>query len=267
MIHLKKTLRAAVLAAFALSAFGVAPAAAGNDAGALVPASAWAGAFAGLGRMDNRITDLEGWSNWGRPGWTVGYDDNGLAGGVLAGAGFDLGGVAARIELDAGFGRMSAGSDMLDPKPDPANRDETVESALRWTVAARAGIAHAIGPATLFAVAGPALARIDESVTDLDRGLTPDRRPTPWRLDPDDSFNSRATRMGWTAGLGVEAALGGAWALRLKASWFDFGKRDRVVNHSGDGRCGPVGPRRPCAYELETRLALVRLALVRRFAL
>ena len=36
------------------------------------------------------------------------------------------------------------------------------------------------------------------------------------------------------------------------------------VNHSAYNTCGRGGPRRPCAYDIENRLGLVRLAIIRR---
>lgn len=237
-------------------------AAATAEEGGEAPA-AWAGIYAGWGRLDARIVDVEGFANWGRPGWRTGYRDSGAAGGALAGQRFEIGGVSVRVELEGGFSRLAAKSDPLDP----ADRDETAETKLRWVAAARAGVEHGFGGATVFATAGPAAARIETSVTDLDRGRGVDGRPTPWRFDPDDSFRDERMRIGWAAGAGVETALSDAWSLRFEGVYFDFGKRTHEVNHSGDNRCRPDGPRRPCPLEAKTRFGLLRLAVIHRFAL
>ena len=226
------------------------------------PPAAWAGLYAGQGRLDARMVDVDGFANWGRPGWRTGYRDAAAAGGALAGQRFEIGGVRLRIEVEGGFSRPAAKSDLLDP----AGRDETAETKLRWLAAARAGVEHGFGGATLFATAGPAAARIETSVTDLDRRVV-DGRPTPWRFDPDDSFSDERTRFGWAAGAGVETALSDAWSLRFEGAYFDFGTRTHEVNRSGDGHCGSGGPRRPCPYRAETRFGLLRLAIVHRFAL
>ena len=72
-------------------------------------AGTYAGAFAGYGRTDNRIVDVDGFANWGNPGSSVDYDNAGLVGGVLAGKKFDLYGRRFKIEVDGTFGNMSGG--------------------------------------------------------------------------------------------------------------------------------------------------------------
>ena len=216
------------------------------------------GVFAGSGRADNRIVDAEGFANWGNPGWAVDYGDAGFIGGALVGKKFEVGNVPLRIELDGTFGSLSATSNRLDPE----GLDETVKSEFRWIATARAGIEQAVGPATVFASGGLAAARIVNSVTDIDFG--PDM---PSRIDPDDSFRDSSTEFGWVIGLGVETLLADAWALRLEGSYLDFGRSTHYVNRSGDGRCGPGNPRRPCPYNVENKLGIVRLAIIYHFGL
>ena len=122
------------------------------------------------------------------------------------------------IELDrivATFGSLSAASNRLDP----VGLDETVKAEIDWVTTARAGIEQAIGSATVFITGGLALARIDNSVTDIDFG--PNR---PTQVDPDDSFSADATEIGWVLGVGVEAPLAADWRLRLEGSYLDFGR-------------------------------------------
>ena len=144
-----------------------------------------------------------------------------------------------------------------------------MESEFRWIATARAGVEQAVGRATVFASAGLALARIENSLTDLDRDL--DRsfdppRPTPWRMDPDDSFRDGSTEFGWVIGVGVETSLSEAWTLRLEGSYLDFGESTHRANRSGNNRCcGADTPRRPVSYRIENKLGIVRLALVHRF--
>ncbi len=231
------------------------PARAGSDDAALdfVLAGTYAGVFAGFGRMSNRIVDVDGFANWGHPGSGVSYDDAGFAGGVLAGKRFEIGGVPFRLEFDGTFGDMSAKTNKLDPE----GLDETAESEFRWIVTTRAGVEQAVGRATLFATGGLAVARIASSVTDIDFG--------PTRMDPDDSFRDRTTEIGWVIGVGVETPLADAWTLRLEGSYLDFGSSTYHVNRSGNNSCGPGNPRRPCPYNIETRLGIVRLAIMYRF--
>ena len=238
-----------------------APADAAGEGAAFGREGVYAGLFAGIGPTSGRIVDVDGFSNWGVPGSTLAWGRTGFAGGALAGKRFAVGGLPLRFELDGALGDLRAKSDRLDPE----GRDETVAMEFGWVATARAGFEQALGAATLFVSAGLAAARIDRSVRDLDRGLGPDGNPTPWRFDPDDSFRDRSTELGWVIGIGVEAPLAKAWALRLEGSYMDFGRSTRHVNHSGDGRCGPGGPRRPCPYEIGQRLGMVRLGVIHRF--
>ena len=177
---------------------------------------------------------------------------------ALVGKKFEIGGMPLRIELDGTFGGLSAASNRLDPNP--GGLDETVKSESRWIATARAGIEQPIDPATVFASGGIAAARIENSVTDIDSGPN-----MPSRMDPDDSFRDGSTEIGWVIGLGVEAPLADAWTLRLGGSYLDFGRSTHYVNRSGDNRCGPGVPRRPCPYNIENNLGIVRLAIIYRF--
>ena len=219
----------------------------------------YAGVFAGSGQTGNRFIDVDGFANWGNPGSVVDYDDDGFVGGVLIGKKFEIDGTAFRIELDAAFGDLSARTSKLDP----TCPDESAESELRWISTARVGVEEAVGRATVFATGGLAAARITNSVTDIDhRGTCLEMQ---LRLDPDDSFRDTSTEFGWMIGAGVEVLLANAWTLRLDGSYLDFGRDTYYVNRSGDGRCGRDGPRRPCPYQVENRVGIVRLAVIHRF--
>ena len=246
------------------------PANAANDNG-FDWTGTYAGVFAGSGRADGRIVDVDGFSYSGNPGWAVDYDDAGFAAGALIGRKFEIGGVPLRIELDGTFGDLSAKTNRIDPRFQPP--DETVESEFRWVATARAGVEGAVGPATVFASAGLALARIESSLMDLDAYrdrngewvLLPNGRAAQ-RMDPDDSFRDGSTEFGWVIGAGVEAPLSDAWTLRLEGSYLDFGEGAHHANRSGDDRCcGAGSPRRPVSYRIENRLGIVRLGIIYRF--
>lgn len=220
----------------------------------------YAGAFVGSGLGYNKVVDVDGFSNWGKRGWAVEYSDTGVVGGALLGQGLAVGGVPLRLEIDGAWANLSARTKRLDP----GARDETAVSKYRWTATARVGVEQALGPLTLFAGGGLALARIADSVTDID--FIPNRTVDPeGSVDPDDSFRADSTRVGWVVGAGVEAPLAHSWSLRIEGSYLDFGRRTRHVNRSGNNRCGPDGPNRACPYRVKNRLGMVRLALVYRF--
>ncbi len=232
------------------------PARAGGDDAALdfVWAEPYAGVFAGYGRMDNRIVDVDGFANWGHPGSGSNYNDDGFAGGVLVGRKFKIGGMPFRMEVDGTFGDLSAATNTLDPE----GLDETAKAELRWSITTRAGLEYTVGRATVFTTGGLAIARIANSVTDIDF--------PPTRLDPDDSFHDRSTEIGWVVGAGVETPLADGWTLRLEGSYLDFGSSTYYANRSGNDPCGPDNPRRPCPYRVENNLALMRLALIYPFS-
>ena len=147
-----------------------------------------------------------------------------------------------------------------------SSRSVACRSGSNWTasfggLSRGAGIEQSIGIATVFASGGIAAARIENSVTDIDFGPN-----MPTRMDPDDSFRDGLTETGWVIGLGVEVPLADAWTLRLEASYLKFGRNTHYVNRSGNNRCGPGNPRRPCPYNIENNLGIVRFAIIYRFA-
>ena len=217
----------------------------------------YAGAFAGSGHLDSRLTDVDGFANWGNPGAATDYEDAGFVAGAVAGKEFVAGGAPLRLEIDATFGDLHTITNQLDP----GGLDETAVSEFRWIATARLGLWKAFGPATLFVTGGAAVARIADSVTDIDYS----QAVPQGAVDPDDSFRNRSTKVGWVLGAGVEAPLADDWALRLEALHLDFGENDYHVNHSGNNSCGRGGPRRPCVDKIEHRLDIFRLAVIRRF--
>ena len=219
----------------------------------------YAGILAGTGRLSNAIIDIDGFANWGHPGATLEYDTSEWTGGAVAGRRFAFGGVNLRYELEWMLGNLSAGTDGLDP----TCPDEVAATRIRWTLAGRFGVEDRIGAARLFAVAGPALARIVNSVTDTDfSGSCLERR---LRFDPDDSFRGESTRTGWTLGFGLETEVTPNWALRLDGAYFDFGSERYRVNRSRNNRCGPQGPSAPCTYAIGNRMTALRVAVIYRF--
>ena len=237
-----------------LLVMAAAPADAEDGARGSLWQGAYAGILAGTGRLSNTIIDLDGFANWGHPGSTLEYDTSGMIGGAFAGRRFAFRGVNLRYELEWMVGNLSAGTDGLDP----TCPDEVAASRIPWTLAGRFGVEDRIGAVRLFAVAGPALARIVNSVTDTDfSGSCLERQ---LRFDPDDSFRRESTRAGWTLGFGLETDITPNWGLRLDGAYFDFGSQRYRVNLSGNNTCGPGGPHAPCTYSIGNRLTALRVA-------
>jgi len=222
-------------------------------------AGSYIGAFAGAGSVDVGMTDIDGFTGSnGVPGQTFEYGDTGLAAGVVVGRSFRLGSVQLLLEADGAFSGLSASPGQLDP----VGMDETAAAELDWAGTARTGVRKSLGRVAVFATGGASIAGISNSFTDLDPG-TDDRLG----LDPDDSFDERATRVGWVAGVGIETPVAGAWTLRFEGLYHDFGETvHRAENRLGvnAGACGPAGRPSPCRYGFDQRLALFRLVLVRR---
>ena len=217
-------------------------------------AETYAGVFAGYARLNNRLIDVDGFANWGHPGSGSNYNDDGFAGGVLVGKKFEIGGMPFRIEFDGTLGDLSADTNTLDPE----GLDETAKAEFRWSVTTRVGLEYTVERTTIFTTGGLAIARVANSVTDIDF--------SPTRLDHDDSFRDSSTELGWVIGAGVETPLANDWTLRLEGSYLDFGSSAYSVNRSGNNSCGPGNPRRPCHYHVENNFALVRLALIYPFS-
>lgn len=216
----------------------------------------YAGVFGGVDFMENRIVDVDGFADWGNPGSVSKYDDRCFVGGVLVGGKFGVGGLTLRGELDGMLTNVSGSTDKVDPE----GLDETAESKFSWIVSARGGVEQAVGRVTLFVTGGLAFAGISNSVTDIDSDESGSM------VDPDDSFSKDSTEVGWVIGAGLETALSGAWMLRFEGSYMDFGESTHLVNRSADNRCcGPETPRRAASYEIEKRLSMARLAIIRRF--
>ena len=232
------------------------PANAGSDDAALEWAETYAGGFGGTGRMDNRIVDIDGFANWGHPGSVSDYDNTGFVGGGLIGKKFNLAGAPLRIEFNGMFGHMSARTNRLDP----VGLDETAEAKFRWITTMGAGIEHAIEGATVFATGGLATAGIANSVTDIDFAEN-----MPPEVDRDDSFRDNAMEIGWVIGGGIETPLADAWSLRIEASYLDLGRGTHYVNRSANNRCGPGNSQRPCPYNVDNTLGIVRWAIIYRF--
>ncbi|MDE2929198.1 MAG: hypothetical protein OXT71_22650 [Acidobacteriota bacterium] len=232
------------------------PAGAASDDSDSGTAETYTGIFIGSGLSGNRIVDIEGFANWGQPGYRLDYGDNRFVAGVLLGTKFGLGGVRLRVEFDGTFGDLSGRSNRLDPE----GLDETAGSNIDWVATGRVGFDLPVGVATAFATAGLAAAGVTNFVTDIDSG-----RDILPHWDPDDSFRAGTTGLGPVIGAGIEAPLTGAWRFRIEGSFLDFGWSTHTVNHSGNNRCGPGNPRRPCPYKVRNRLGIVRFGLIHRF--
>ena len=155
----------------------------------------YAGVFAGRSQIANQIIDIDGFTNWRQNGGTVDDENTGSIGDILIGRKHGLGGVLIRTEMDISSGGISAAPNRLEYDP-----DETVKAKFPSMITARMGLEHSLGPVTVFVSGGLTVARIENSVTDIDFGPN-----MTTQVDPDGSFRSSSMSRGWGAILGVEA--------------------------------------------------------------
>lgn len=223
--------------------------------------STYAGFMLGAGHSSNEIVDIHGFSNWGHPGSKVKYSDRGLVGGVFAGQRTNFEGTNKRYEVEFMLTDLVSRSNRVDPRPIYGG-DETVVTKYDWTLTARFGVDKQIDNVRFFVLGGPALARIENSVTDVDWI----REQKRYVYDPDDSFSSESTRFGWNLGIGFEKSIASNWLIRLEGAVFDFGNETYQVNHAANDGCGSGGPKTPCAtHKIDHRVSVLRLGFVYQF--
>ena len=250
---LGRAIAAPLLAAFL--AIGGAAAAAGDSGKAESGNGAYFGLFASGVRSANEITDITGFANWGSTGHKTSFRGQRLGGSALFGQSFTAAdGMPLRMELDATFGSFAGKSDLLDP----GDRDETGRVEYKWMASARVGTERQIRNVTAFITGGVAFAKTTKSITDIDFSDT-----APAAVDPDDSFSSSDTDVGWVVSLGIEAPVADGWSVRLESVYMNFGSSTHNVNHSGGGRCGPGGERMPCPFRFDSDVRMVRIGFVK----
>ena len=217
--------------------------------------------FIGTGTVAGKIVDVDGFADWGNPGSTNKLNGPAAfarsAGGSPHRHGLVGTAVRDRPPWSAAFPRTRTNWS-------PTCNDETALARIRWMATARMGFDMDVGNTRIFLAGGPALARIANSVTDIDYG-GPGCLEGNLLFDDDDSFRSDGTRVGWAVGAGVEAPLSSRWSLRLDGTHFDFGQENYLVNESANNRCGRGGAFRPCTYSLDNRGGVVRLLIFYRF--
>lgn len=92
----------------------------------------------------------------------------------------------------------------------------TVDSRLNWFGTTRARVGLASGPVLSYVTAGAAYGGIDTGVSTAT-----------------DSVTTSTTKTGWTAGGGVEAALGGNWTAKAEYLYLDLGGTDAGSPETG----------------------------------
>lgn len=217
--------------------------------------------IAGFAESSNRVVDTHGFAHWGVPGWTTGFNDNSSMLGLRVGRVQTRAKRKVRFEFGLNLTDAKSSSNLLDPRI-PVGHDETAVSEPKWIATAQFGLDQDIGQLSLFALGGLAVGRVHNSVTDLDWVRDDTNSPYYQRVDPDDSFTSVKTKVGWAATVGLESRTTRTTSLRFELLHVDLGSSTHHVNHSADGACGRNGPNAPCPLKLDNKFTSFGVGLV-----
>jgi outer membrane immunogenic protein len=178
------------------------------------PAHNWTGLYLG-GQLSGSIA---------HGGSTLGFDNTvsnestfaarSIGGGVQAGINWQAGALVLGAEADAQFADQSQ-HDCFDYCL--AKQSIDLATRLPWFATVRGRIGYAAGPLLIYGTAGAAIGRTRVDYMGLDG-----------RPFARDSFS--ATRTGWTAGGGLEAALSERWSAKAEYLYLDLGDVNRDVH-------------------------------------
>ena len=194
---------------------------------------------------------------------TVGADESEPYGTLLIGKELIVNGVPVKIDVDNILGGIANADNVEEPY-------ENTNVKEQWLVTARADLEQKIGLGHLFFGGGMAVARISDSVINVDLKKEQSQGGSV-RSSGDNSL-----RVGWVVGLGVEIPLNkeniknvkgdGDWVLQMEGSYINFKEGASLIGSSGS-RCGSSGARIPCLNNIKDgEVTLVRLVLIRRFS-
>jgi outer membrane immunogenic protein len=180
-------------------------------------------------------------------------------GAVVVGAEVDFNGSGLRDSINASYGPVTL--------PEPAGtanaHTESVNTDLDWFSTFRVRLGFTPAPQWLvYATGGGAVAHF-RSTANLNFASTTDTLTG-------DIFNGSdtVTRLGWTAGGGVEYAFGNNWSLRAEYLFLDFGSRDYLAVCSTAVCIADQAPgQAPFAWNVHTQMRanIARVALNYKF--
>jgi outer membrane immunogenic protein len=182
-----------------------------------VPAAYWTGSYLGIQggfvRQDGLLRDVDASLDFsevfngnklgGTVGGVLGY--NWQHGSFVYGLEGDWSWLGGKATNDGLFLHSSFGAD--------------------WVATARGRAGLAVDDTLLYLTGGLAFGRVRDNVTERNVDTTPFA-----------SFNQDATKVGWTAGLGIEHMLSANWTAKAEFRYVDFGT-SRVLCISGSHDC------------------------------
>jgi outer membrane immunogenic protein len=176
----------------------------------------WSGFYVGATVGDavgrNRTNERE----WNLPN-SVFNDENfhlspsGLSGGIQGGLNWQMANWVAGIEGDLQWTGQSDKS--FCGNGCNFYEGTRIDQKLPWFATARGRFGYAVDTVLFYGTAGVAVAKVETTVSPYDA--------PPVKYFP---FGTTATKSGWTAGAGIEAAVGGRWTAKIEYLYFDIGK-------------------------------------------
>ena len=137
---------------------------------------------------------------------------SGVTGGAQAGYNWQVTNWVYGVEADFNWTDINRFNLGLQP---PGGADDFFQGKVEWFATFRARLGHSFGPWLPYITGGGALARLTNGYGDT------------FNFVPDfDSVIVRKTRLGWTAGGGLEYRLASAWSAKLEYLYLDFGSFD-----------------------------------------
>jgi outer membrane immunogenic protein len=188
-------------------------------------APAWAGGYIGIqggvARQDATFTETA----FGQA-FSTDYNKTGGTFGGLAGYNWQHGTFVYGVEGDWNWVGAKITNDQA---PDPINFNSGLASSfdVKWlaTIRGRAGLA--VDATLLYVTGGVAFGKVNNSVNFLNFDGTPFL-----------AFNQSETKVGWTAGVGVEHMLTSNWTVRAEFRYVDLGSTKVDCTSPFAGNCG-----------------------------
>ena len=205
----------------------------------------WAGFYMGanVGRSTGKFnSDLLYSDNSGNPLFATSSSlkHYGGAGGGQIGYNWQIGMAVAGLESDVVFGHQrtttapACPGAICNPAITMAGSDAPLalvhQHNLDWFGTVRGRLGAAFTPGTfVYGTGGLAFGEVEHVGTIYGTALGVDADGNPITVPAGNNFNSRSLRAGWTAGVGLEARLGGNWTGKVEYLHLDLGRESSLA--------------------------------------
>jgi outer membrane immunogenic protein len=165
--------------------------------------------------------------NWQQANWVFGIEADIQASGQRGSASAACAGASATLNGACTLGHLGGAIQEGDVEVDDAGLPVTssLNQKLKWFGTARARLGTTITPSILlYATGGLAYGEISttETVNGVNISGVPGQNGAT-QTPVSATFSNSETKVGWTAGAGIEGALGGNWTAKLEYLYLDLG--------------------------------------------